>query len=80
MHLNFVLYDFPCRHGLQSGGDADVSDDGNHQRISDSVFWKRGMEMRPAHEMTMNKVEHRLIPAFPGEAEREDAGSLRMVV
>ena len=67
MHLNFVLYDFPCSHGLQPTGTRTYLTAAIISQFRIRFYWKRGMEMRPAREMTMNKVERHLIPAFPGE-------------
>lgn len=67
MHLNFVIYDFPCGYGLQQAGTRTFLTSAIVSKFRIRFSWKRGMEMRPAHEIVMNKVEHRPIPAFPGE-------------
>ncbi len=67
MHLNFVLYDFPCGYGLQQAGTRTYLTKAIISQFRIRFWWKRGMEMRPAREIVMNKVEHRPIPAFPGE-------------
>ena len=67
MRLNFVLYDFPCMDSLQQAGTRTYLTAAAISTLRIRFSWKRGMEMRPAREIVMNKVERQPIPAFPGE-------------
>ncbi len=67
MRLNFVLYDFPCMNSVREAGTRTYLTTAIISQFRIRFSWKRGMEMRPAREIVMNKVDRRPIPAFPGE-------------
>lgn len=71
MHLTFVLYDFPCDYGLHSAGTRMYLTNAIVSTFRIRFYWKRGMEMRAAREIKMNKAERHLIPAFAGEQSEQ---------
>jgi hypothetical protein len=67
LRLSFVVYDFPCGRGLQAAGTRVYLTTALISKFRIRFSWKHGMDMRPAHEIVMNRVERRPIPEFPGE-------------
>jgi hypothetical protein len=71
MHLSFVIYDHPCSYNIE--------DIGAHAYLTKAMVssfrigfsWKRGMEMRPARQVSLKKAEgHLLTPYDQGVTEQ----------
>ena len=65
MHLSFVLYDRPCMHSLQQAGARLYLTNAVISKFRIGFSWKRGMEMRPAREIKLNKAERHPVGEFP---------------
>lgn len=71
LRLLFELYDIPCSDQPGSTGARVYLDKSIVSSMHLKVFWKRGVELRPAEGVTLTSVQARLIPPFDSE-NKED--------
>jgi len=71
MHLSVVLTDRPCSDSLQQTGTRIYLTKAIIASMRVSFAWKRGMELRPAREITLKNAEAHLIPPYAQELAAE---------
>jgi hypothetical protein len=63
MHLIIVMYDRPCAHSLQQTASPGYLNKTVISSMRLNFSWKRGMELRPARDVSLINAEaHRILP------------------
>ena len=69
MHLSFLIYDHPCSYNIEDAGAHAYLTKALINTFKIGFSWKRGMEMRPARQVSLRKAEaHSLQPFAEGVA------------